>query len=59
MAQNSLELKLPSGSLHHSMHNKELSHQKGKKKKDINVDYAQFPAGPASGQCPEFLAQAV
>ena len=33
MAQNSLELKLPSGSLHHSMQNKELSHQKGKKKK--------------------------
>ena len=27
------------------MQNKELSHQKGKKKMDIKVDYAQLPAG--------------
>ena len=32
MAQNSLELKLPSGPPHHSMQNKELSHPEGKKK---------------------------
>ena len=31
MAENSLELKLPSGPPHHSMQNKELSHPKGKK----------------------------
>ena len=41
------------------MQNKELSHLKGKKKKDIKVDYAQLPASPASGQSPEFLAPAV
>ena len=59
-AQNSLELNSPPGPPHHSMQSKELSHQKEKKKKkDIKVDYAQLPASPASGQCPEFLAQAV
>ena len=26
---------------------------------DIEVDYAQLPAGPASGLSPKFLAQAV
>ena len=26
---------------------------------DIKVDYAQLPAGPASGLSPKFLAQAV
>ena len=26
---------------------------------DIKVDYAQLPAGPASGRSPEFLAPAV
>ena len=57
MAQNSLELKLPSRSPHHSIQNKELSHLK--KKMDIKVDYAQLPAGPASGQSPKFLAPAV
>jgi len=39
------------------MQNKELSHPK--KKMDIKVDYAQLPAGPASGQSPEFLAPAI
>ena len=39
------------------MQNKELSHPK--KKMDIKVDYAQLPAGPASGLSPKFLAQAV
>ena len=36
---------------------KELSHLK--EKMDIKVDYAQLPAGPASGQSPKFLAPAV
>ena len=40
------------------MQNKELSHSK-EKKMDIKIDYAQLPAGPASGQSPEFLAPAV
>jgi len=44
-AQNSLKLNSPPGPPHHSMQNKELSHQKGKKKMDIKVDYAQLPAG--------------
>ena len=33
------------------MQNKELS-QPEKKKKDIKADYAQLPAGPASGPAP-------
>ena len=37
------------------MQNKVISHWK-EKRKDIKVDYAQFPAGPASGPSPEFLA---
>ena len=57
MAQNSLELKLPSGLPHHSMQNKELSHLK--KKLDLKVDYAQLPDGLASGRSPEFLTLAV
>ena len=40
------------------MQNKELSHPK-EKKMDLKVDYAQLPAGPASGQSSEFLAPAV
>ena len=47
MAQNSLELKLTSGSSDHSMQNKELSHLK--EKMGIKVDYARLPAVPASG----------
>ena len=47
MAQNSLELDSPPGRPHNSMQNKELSHPK--KKMDIKIDYAQLPAGPASG----------
>ena len=31
----------------------------GRKKMDFKVDYAQLPAGPASGQSPKFLAPAV
>ena len=57
MAQNSLELDSPPGPPHHSMQNKELSHPK--KKMDIKIDYAQLPAGPASGWSPEFLAPAI
>ena len=35
------------------MQNKELSQpEKKKKKKDIKADYAQLPAGPASGPAP-------
>ena len=30
-----------------------------KKKMDIKVDNVQLPAGPASGQSPEFLVPAV
>ena len=30
-----------------------------RKNMDIKVDYAQLPAGPASGLSPKFLAQAV
>ena len=41
------------------MQNKELSHPKGEKKKDIKVDYTQLLAGPASGLSPEFLAPVV
>jgi len=41
------------------MQNKELSYRKEKKKMDIKVDYAQLPAGPASGSSPEFLIPAV
>ena len=59
-AQNSLKLKLPFGPPHHSTQNKEISHLKEKKKKkDVKVDYAQFPAGPASGPFSEFLAPAL
>ena len=41
------------------MQNKELSHLKKKKKKDIKVDYAQLPAGPASGQSPKYLSPSI
>ena len=57
-AQNTLELKLPSGPPHHSVQNKKLSDWRGGKM-DIKVDYAQFPACPASGWSPEFLAPAL
>ena len=39
----------PPGLTHHSMQNKEHTHPKKKKKKDIKVDYAQLPAGLDSG----------
>ena len=39
------------------MQNKELSNQK--EKMDVKVDYAQLPAGPASGQSPKLLAPAL
>ena len=41
------------------MQNKELSHSGEKKKKDIKVDYAQLPAGPASDQSPELFAPSI
>ena len=60
MAQNSLELKLLSrSSPPFYAKQRALSHKGKKKKKDIKVDYAQLPAGPASGRSPEFLAPAV
>jgi len=36
-----------------------MAAQRKKKKMDIKVDYAQLPAGPASGSSPEFLIPAV
>ena len=57
MAQNSLELKLPSRSSPPFYAKQELSHPK--KKMDIKADYAQLPASPASGRSPKFLAPAV
>ena len=59
MAQNSLELKLSSRSSP-PLYAKWTLSPKGKKKKmDIKVDYTHFPASPASGQSPEFLAPAI
>ena len=56
MAQNSQDLKLPSGSSPpFYAKQRTLSPQE---KMDIKVDYAQLPAGPASGRSPEFLAPA-
>ena len=59
MAQNSLELKLPSSPSPPFYAKQRTLSLGGKKKKDIKVDYAQLPAGPASGQSPKFLAPAV
>ena len=61
MAQNSLELKFPSGSSQPFYAKQRILSPKGKKKKkmDIKVDYTHFPASPASGQSPEFLAPAI
>ena len=58
MTQNSLELKLPSGSSP-PLYAKQRSLSPKEKKLDINVDDAQLPAGPVSGRSPEFLAPAV
>ena len=58
MAQNSLELKFPTRSSLPFYAKQITLHVKEKKKKDIKVDYAQLPAGPASSQSPEFLAPA-
>ena len=57
MVQNSLELKLPSRPSPLFCAKQELSHLK--KKMAIKVDYAQHPAGPASGLSPKFLAPAI
>ena len=59
MAQNCLELKLPTRASP-PFYEKQLSPE-GKKNKqtDIKVDYAQLPASLASGRSPEFLAPAV
>ena len=64
MARNSLELKLPSRSSPPFYEKQRTLTQRGKKnpkktKTDIKVDYAQLPASPASGRCPEFLAPAL
>ena len=55
LAQNSLELKLPSRSSP-PFYAKQRTLSPKEKKADIKVDYAQLPAGPAS---PEFLAPAI
>ena len=58
MAQNSVELKLSSGSSP-PFYAKQRTLSPEEKKMDIEVDYNQLPAGPASGRSPEFLALAV
>ena len=57
MAQNSLELKLPSRSSP-PFYAKQRTLSLEEKKMDIKVDYAQLAAGPAFGLSPEFLAPA-
>ena len=58
VAQNSLELKLPSGSSPpFYAKQRTLSPEGGKN--GLKVYYTQLPASPASGQSPEFLASAV
>ena len=59
MAQNSLELKLPSRSSPPFYAKTKNSVIQRKKKMDIKVDYTQLPARPASGRSPEFFAPAV
>ena len=54
MAQNSLEFKLPSRSSP-PFYVKQRILSPGRKKRDINFDYAQLPAGPASGRSPKCL----
>ena len=57
LAQISLELKFPSrSSPPFYAKQRTLS---PREKMDIKVDYAQLPAGPASGRSPKFLAPAV
>ena len=58
MAQNSVELKLSSRSSP-PFYAKQRTLSPEGRKIDIKVDYAQFPAGPASGLSPEFFAPAV
>ena len=58
MAQGKLELKLPSRSSPPFCAKQRTLLPKGRKK-DCKVDYAQLPAGPVSGQSPEFLAPAI
>ena len=60
MAQNSLELKLPSGSSPPFHAKQRTLSPKGEKKMDIKVDYAQLPAGPSLWPisripCPSYL----
>jgi len=59
MAQNSLELKLPSRSSPPFYAKQRTLSPEGKKKMDIKIDYAQLSAGPASGWSPKFLAPAI
>ena len=58
MAQNSLELKLPSGSSL-PFYAKQRTLSPEEKKMDIKVDYTQLQWVPVSGRSPEFLAPAV
>ena len=58
-AQNSLELKPPSGSSPPFYAKQRTLSPEGKKKKDIKVAYARLPAGPAAGGSPEFLDPAI
>ena len=57
MAQNSLELKLPSRSPPPFYAKQRTLSPEAKL--NIKVDYAQLPAGPASGQSSKFLAPAI
>ena len=59
MAQNSLELKLPSTSSPPFYAKQRTLSPEGKKKMDIKIDYAQLSAGPASGWSPKFRAPAI
>jgi len=58
MAQNSLELKRPLQVFPTILcETKNSLNQREKKKKDIKVDCAQLPAGPASGHLQNSLPQ--
>ena len=59
LSQNSLELKLPSRSFPRFYAKQRTVSPEKKKKKDIKVDYAQLPAGPASGQSPKYLSPSI
>jgi len=54
MAENSLELKLPSRSSP-PFYEKQRTPSPEEKKMDIKADYTQLPAGPAYAWSPKFL----